>query len=111
MAEKDEFGALLVGFVIGGLTGAVAALLMAPQSGEDTRRVIKEKAIELGDRVSTTVEDAYAKAEASAVEARTRFDELAKMTHEKGEALQNKGKVLVEKQPPQGAESEPIENI
>ena len=111
MAEKDEFGALLVGFVIGGLTGAVAALLMAPQSGEDTRRIIKDKAIELSDRVSTTVEDAYAKAEASAVEARARFDELAKMTHEKGEAMQNKGKVLVEKQPPQGAESEPIENI
>ena len=110
MAEKDEFGALLVGFVIGGVTGALAALLMAPQSGEDTRRVIKEKAIELSDRVSTIVEDAYAKAEASAVEARARFDELAKMTHEKAEAHQNKGKVLVEKQPEMG-ESEPIENI
>jgi gas vesicle protein len=37
MAERDEFGAFLIGFIIGGLTGAAISLLMAPQSGEETR--------------------------------------------------------------------------
>jgi len=49
MSERDEFGAFLVGFIVGGLTGAVAALLFAPQSGEETRAVIKERSIELRD--------------------------------------------------------------
>ena len=50
MSDRDEFGAFLVGFVVGGLTGSVAALLFAPQSGEETRALIKDKSIELRDR-------------------------------------------------------------
>ena len=33
--NNDEFGAFLVGFIVGGLSGAVVALLFAPQSGEE----------------------------------------------------------------------------
>ena len=40
MSDRDEFGAFLVGFIVGGLTGAVTALLFAPQSGEETRALI-----------------------------------------------------------------------
>jgi gas vesicle protein len=43
MSDRDEFGAFLVGFIVGGLTGAVVALLFAPQSGEETRALIKDK--------------------------------------------------------------------
>ena len=50
MSERDEFGAFLVGFIVGGLTGAVVALLFAPQSGEETRALIKDKSIELRDK-------------------------------------------------------------
>lgn len=28
MSDRDEFGAFLVGFIVGGLTGAVVALLL-----------------------------------------------------------------------------------
>jgi gas vesicle protein len=98
MAERDEFGAFLIGFIVGGLTGAVAALLMAPQSGEETRTVIKEKAIELKDRASQNLDEAYAQAEAAAAEARARFEELAVMTKERAEELQRKGQVILEEQ-------------
>jgi gas vesicle protein len=98
MAERDEFGAFLIGFIVGGLTGAVAALLMAPQSGEETRTVIKEKAIELKDRASQNLDEAYAQAEAAAAEARARFEELAVMTKERAEELQRKGQVVLEEQ-------------
>jgi gas vesicle protein len=52
---KDEGGAagtVLVAFVLGALTGAVVALLMAPTSGEETRRVLGEKAREGRERAS-----------------------------------------------------------
>ena len=49
MSDRDDFGMFLVGFVVGGVAGAVAALLLAPQSGEETRTLIKDKSIELRD--------------------------------------------------------------
>jgi len=52
MSNRDEFGAFLIGFLVGGLTGAVASLLLSPQSGEETRTLIKERAIELRDKAS-----------------------------------------------------------
>lgn len=98
MADKDEFGAFLLGFLVGGLTGAVTALLLAPQSGEETRSVIREKAIELSDKASSTIEDAYSQAESAAVEARARFDELAKTTRDRADELTNRGQVILEEQ-------------
>jgi len=98
MAERDEFGAFLIGFVVGGLTGAITALLLAPQSGTETRTLIKEKSIELRDKAAESLEEAYAQAEAAAVEARARFDELAKTTKDKAEELQHRGKILLEEQ-------------
>jgi gas vesicle protein len=87
MSDRDEFGAFLVGFIVGGLTGAVVSLLMAPQSGEETRALIKDKSIELRDKASVTAEQALAKAEAAAAEARTRADELAKELKARGETV------------------------
>lgn len=98
MAENDEFGAFLIGFIIGGLTGAVSALLLAPQSGEETRTVIRERAIELRDRASEGLEDAYARAEQAAVEARARADELTQIAKERADELARRGQVMVEEQ-------------
>ena len=43
MSDNNEFGSFLSGFLVGGLVGAAVALLMAPQSGEETRTLIGEK--------------------------------------------------------------------
>lgn len=43
----SEIGAFMAGFVIGGLVGAATALILAPQSGEETRAQIAEKSTEL----------------------------------------------------------------
>jgi gas vesicle protein len=85
MSERDEFGAFLVGFVVGGLTGAVVALMMAPQSGEETRALIKDKSIELRDKAAASAEDVIARAEAAAAEARTRAEELAREVKARGQ--------------------------
>jgi gas vesicle protein len=87
MSERDEFGAFLVGFIVGGLSGAVVALLFAPQSGEETRALIKDKSIELRDRAQMSAEEAIARAEAAAADARARADELAKQLRERGQVV------------------------
>jgi gas vesicle protein len=98
MSDRDEFGAFLIGFIVGGLTGAAVSLLLAPQSGEETRALIKEKAIEIGDKASETYEDAYARAEAAAAEARARAEEWAKIARERADELQRRGQVVLEEQ-------------
>lgn len=87
MSDRDEFGAFLVGFIVGGLTGAVVSLLFAPQSGEETRALIKDKSIELRDKATVTAEQALAKAEAVAADARARADELAHELKTRGETF------------------------
>ncbi|MCZ7668341.1 MAG: YtxH domain-containing protein [Chloroflexi bacterium] len=56
MSENNDFGAFLAGFVIGGLVGAATALILAPQSGEQTRHQIADKSEDLrsasGERIS-----------------------------------------------------------
>ncbi len=48
--ERYQSGGMgfLAGAMIGGLIGAGVALLFAPQSGEDTRKMLRKKANELG---------------------------------------------------------------
>jgi gas vesicle protein len=43
---RDNSGNLMVAFVIGALTGAAVALLLAPATGEETREFIGQKARE-----------------------------------------------------------------
>jgi gas vesicle protein len=51
MARDDNgAGTVVVAFVLGAITGAAVALLMAPASGEETRRAIADKAREGADR-------------------------------------------------------------
>ncbi len=63
MSEQKNFGAFLMGFVIGSLSGAIASLLLAPQTGEETRQIIKDRAIELKDKSQGTFEETKKKAE------------------------------------------------
>ena len=55
--RKSNIFGVLVGMLIGGLAGAVTMLLLAPQSGKDTRIQLQKKGIELRDRTTEMVED------------------------------------------------------
>ena len=51
MARDDSAaGTVIVAFVLGAVTGAAVALLMAPATGEETRRALSEKARQGRDR-------------------------------------------------------------
>jgi gas vesicle protein len=51
---RDDGGAatVIVAFVLGAVTGAAVALLMAPASGEETRRMLADKAREGRDKAN-----------------------------------------------------------
>jgi gas vesicle protein len=57
---------LLFGLLIGGLAGVVTMLLFAPQSGQETRDQIEEKAIELRDETTKSVKKALTKVRSGA---------------------------------------------
>lgn len=96
MSSKDEFGAFFIGFVVGGLTGAVVALLFAPQSGEETRGIIKERAIELRDKTNESFTEVYGKAETAANDAVKRAEELLRQAKERAAELANRRQVALE---------------
>jgi gas vesicle protein len=52
---------VLAGVLVGGLAGAGAMLLLAPQSGEKTRTQIQEKGLELRDQATGMLDTAMAK--------------------------------------------------
>ena len=68
---------------IGGLIGAATALLVAPQSGEETRDTIRDKGVELRDKgieikehVVDTAQETRARAEQAIDDGRTRAEEM-----------------------------------
>ena len=71
---------VVVGMLIGGLAGAVTMLLLAPQSGKDTRMQIRNKSVELRDRTNEIVEDTLAKVRSNvnkiALDGREKLNEL-----------------------------------
>ena len=97
--NSNDLGTFLAGFIIGGLVGAAAALLTAPQSGEETRVLIRDKSIELKDmavesgqearvRAEKALDDARVRADTALADLQTRTDELARVTKERAADLQ-----------------------
>jgi gas vesicle protein len=96
MAEKDNFGSFLIGFLVGGLAGAVVALLYAPATGDETRTVIKDKAIELKDKTVETIDETYKQASVAANDAVGKAQELIKQAQAKEQELAHRGQVVLE---------------
>jgi gas vesicle protein len=77
VAERGGPG-FLAGFAIGTLAGATLAMVLAPQSGEDTRDMLYAKAREAGERARDSAGDAsdlLARGRRIVAEARARLDE------------------------------------
>jgi gas vesicle protein len=55
MSDRSGGAEFFAGLVIGGLVGATLSLLLAPQSGEETRAQIRDKSLELKGRAEESV--------------------------------------------------------
>lgn len=83
--------AVLKALVIGGLVGAGAMLLLAPESGRKTRANIQKKALELRDRTSESVSGTVDKV-------MTRGHEITAGVREKAEDVQHRGVDVIAEQ-------------
>ncbi len=99
MSERDNsLGAFLLGFIVGGLTGAIVSLLYAPKSGDETREYVKERAIELRDKAGETFEQTYTQAETVAKEGVKRAEVVLDEAKTRATELKSTGKSLLEEQ-------------
>lgn len=103
MSENSDLGAFLAGFVIGGLVGAATALILAPQSGEETRSQIVHKSEELRRaseermRQYRELADSYTheyldKAEQAVTTTRNRVEETGGQVQERARIVLDSGK-------------------
>ena len=76
---KNTIG-VLVGMLIGALAGGVTMLLLAPQSGKDTRMQIQKKGSELRDRTTEILEDTM-------TQVRSKANEIAGDLKDRGQEL------------------------
>jgi len=96
MAEKMCGVDFFAGFVVGALVGAAAALLLAPQSGEDTRILIRDKGVEIKGRADELSADARKRAEELQTQAKEKAQTLSTQAKEKAGGLQSRVKEAVE---------------
>jgi len=90
--DNAKYGwGFLAGLLAGGLTGAGAMLLLAPQSGKKTRAQIQQNSIELRDQTVKTVEGAVA-------QARGRARQITDDVHEQAGELQQRGQDVLDEQ-------------
>jgi len=85
----SEFGAFLAGFVIGGLVGAAAALILAPQSGSETRSQIVGKSHDIREAGGRRAHQARESANTYARD----FGDLAS---EKGYQVQEQARIVLD---------------
>ncbi len=72
MAKDYRGWEFLTGMLVGTGVGAAAALLLAPQSGQETREVIRERGFEVKSRVEDVGEEGRKRAEDLGDQARNR---------------------------------------
>lgn len=82
---------MLLGSLLGGLIGALLMLLMAPQSGDKTRRQIRRKSRDLRAKTADTIEDGVG-------EVRAKARQVVTGIHDGAEALQQQGEDMVDGQ-------------
>ena len=87
----NSAGTFLAGVLAGGLIGAGAMLLLAPQSGKKTRDQIQHEGVALRDRVTESVEDTVAQGRGRAREI---MDDVTRQAKE----LRRRGQDMLEEQ-------------
>jgi gas vesicle protein len=103
---SSDIGAFLAGFVIGGLVGAATALILAPQSGEQTRAQLAAKGQELREAgeerlgqyremADTYTQEYRARAESALDEARSRIKDTSEQVQERARIVLDEGKTRV----------------
>ena len=96
MADHDNFGSFIIGFIVGGIAGAIATILYAPKSGEETRQIIRNKKDEFVEKANVSMDEVYKQAEIVAKDAKDLMDDIASTTKSRANEIAKKGKESLE---------------
>ena len=80
-------GKFLAGFIVGGAIGALAGVLLAPKSGEETRQMIAD-----------STKDAMRRADETVKQIQTKADDVVSDMQKKGDEIREKLQNLIDKQ-------------
>ena len=94
MSDNDggDFGSFLAGFVIGGLVGTAVALVLAPQSGADTRSQITGKGRDVMDAGEERYYSAVESAETYAQQVGERASQFSQDAEEQARIVLDAGR-------------------
>ncbi|MDY6310854.1 MAG: YtxH domain-containing protein [Cyanobacteriota bacterium] len=87
-------GKFIAGFIVGGAIGAIAGILLAPKSGEETREAL-----------ATSAKDMIKKADETAKQIQSKADDAVSELQKKGEEIKDKLQNLINKQKDEKAEN------
>ena len=93
--KLNVFGGLALGLVAGAVIGSGAALLSAPQNGDRTRAMLKEKSDDLRVRAIASLQETRIKADAVIADVRARSAELGH-SHGQNSSLHFSQEILAE---------------
>ena len=77
----------LAGFIVGGAIGAIAGILLAPKSGEETRQMLAD-----------TTKDVLRRADETVKEIQSKADDVVSDMQKKGDEIRDKIQNLINKQ-------------
>ena len=118
--NSNDLGAFLAGFVIGGLVGAATAIILAPQSGAETRSQLASRSNELvsasgeqlqeiRSRASSTTQNIVQKANEQFATPIHQLDEARGRMQEQARIVLDKGRDRVAQARPNAPESDNAE--
>jgi len=87
----NQFGSFVAGLLIGGLSGAGAMLLLAPQSGEQMRAQLQKKGKALHKQTTKAVESTLE-------QVRSKAREITDDVHDQAETLGQRGQDVIDEQ-------------
>jgi gas vesicle protein len=91
----SDIGAFMAGFVIGGLVGAATALILAPQSGEETRAKLTTKGQELRSAGEQQFMEYRDVAGSTLADARVKMADTSSQVQDRARIVLDEGKTKV----------------
>ena len=82
---------VMIGLLIGGVAGALTMMLVAPQSGQQTRIQIQDKAMQLRDQTSMGIKKAYDQVRSGTIQLKSGVQEKAVELKQRGQDKLVKG--------------------
>ena len=100
--DRNDAAGYLGWFFLGGVIGAVAALLVAPKTGRETREILSERSNEVAKRAQALATDAQGRAGEWFDKSRELFEEQTQRLMTAFEAGKDAMREEIRKTPPRG---------